>query len=191
MNTDTEIIKNQVKEAVLEFLNRIEIKAGDIFVIGCSSSEIIGGHIGKNSSEEAGKAVIAGIMPVLQEKGIYLAVQCCEHLNRALLLEREAAERYNYEIVNVIPALNAGGSCAVAAYNSFNTPVAVEKITAKAGMDIGDTFIGMHIKHVQVPFRGSIKEIGNAHVTYAFSRPKYIGGERAVYKKVSRKKNTD
>ena len=125
--------------------------------------------------------VIDAILPVLRERGIFLAVQGCEHINRSLVVEREAAERYDLEIVTVKPALHAGGACAVAAYDRAEDPVMVEHITAKAGMDIGDTFIGQHIKHVQIPVRLDIDQIGAAHATFVRSRPKLIGGPRAIY----------
>ena len=167
MELDLQLIKQQVAHVTEELLKVANLKAGDVFVLGCSSSEICGGHIGKASSKE--------------EKGIYLAVQGCEHINRSLVIEREAAEKYNFEIVTVKPALHAGGACSVAAYARAEDPVMVEHVVAKAGMDIGDTFIGQHIKHVQIPVRLDIKEIGGAHVTFVRSRPKLIGGPRAEY----------
>ena len=153
-------------------------------MIGCSSSEIVGKRIGKGSSMEAAQAVFAGIYPVLKEKGIQLAVQCCEHLNRALILERETAEKRGYEIVNVMPQPHAGGSFAVTAWNAFASPVAVEAVQAEAGMDIGRTLIGMHLRRVAVPVRTSIDRIGEAIVICARTRPKYIGGPRAIYQDI-------
>ena len=125
--------------------------------------------------------VFGGIYQATQEAGIYLAAQCCEHLNRAVILEREAAERYGYEEVNVVPQPKAGGSFATAAYKAFEHPVAVEHIRAHLGLDIGDTLIGMHLRDVAVPVRIRTKQIGDAHVVCARTRPKFIGGERAVY----------
>lgn len=130
---------------------------------------------------EAAQATFAGIYPVLQEQGIHLAVQCCEHLNRALILEREVAEKRGYEIVNVMPQPHAGGSFAVTAWNAFSDPVAVETIAAEAGIDIGGTLIGMHLRRVAVPVRTSEKQIGEALVLCARTRPKFIGGPRAIY----------
>ena len=164
-----------------EVLAKAQLKAGDIFVLGCSTSEIAGGVIGKNSSQEIGEWVVETLLAILSERQIFLAVQGCEHLNRALVVERAAQERYNLEEVAVVPQLHAGGACSVAAFRYFNEPVEVEHLVAKAGIDLGDTSIGMHIKHVQVPIRPSIRELGGAHVTALYSRPKYIGGPRAKY----------
>lgn len=176
-----EDVKNQSKQAAIELIEAAKLKKGDIVVIGCSSSEIMGQRIGKGSTLEAAEAVFDGIYPVLKKQGIYLAAQCCEHLNRAIIIENELAEKKNLETVNVVPKPKAGGSFATTAYESFGEPVAVEHIKADAGIDIGDTFIGMHLKHVAVPLRLSVKEIGSAHITAARTRPKFIGGERAHY----------
>ena len=167
--------------AVRELLAAANMKPGELFVVGCSSSEILGNQIGKGSSPEAAAAVFEGIYPVLREKGIFLAAQCCEHLNRALILERAAAERYCYDPVNVCPWEHGGGSFATAAFRRFSDPVAVEHIRAHAGMDIGDTLIGMHLRDVTVPVRISVKRIGEASLVCARTRMKYIGGERARY----------
>ena len=174
-------IETEARQAVTELLAQAKLKKGDVFVVGCSSSEIVGGHIGKDSSLEAAQAVYAGIAPVLAQQGIWLAAQCCEHLNRALILETEAAEKYGYEPVNVMPQPKAGGSFATAAWQAFADPVAVEHIAAHAGMDIGDTLIGMHLKDVAVPVRLSIRQIGEAHLVCARTRRKFVGGVRAVY----------
>jgi len=176
-----EEIKKQSREAVTELIEMSGLRGGQILVVGCSSSEIVGEKIGKGSVPEAAKAVFEGIYPVLKEKGIYLAAQCCEHLNRALVVEREAAEKYNLEIVAVIPQPKAGGSFATAAYEGFDDPVLVEEISAHAGLDIGATLIGMHLRRVAVPLRLEVKTIGEAPVTAAKTRPKYIGGSRAKY----------
>lgn len=176
-----ENLKKQAEQVIKEFVEVAELKKGDLMVIGCSSSEIIGGKIGKNSSLEAAESVFEGIYPYLKEKGIYLAAQCCEHLNRALIIEKEAAEKFLYEVVSVVPQPKAGGSFATCAYNNFNEPVAVENIKAKAGLDIGGTLIGMHLKAVAVPVRLSVNKIGDALLLCAKTRPKYIGGERAKY----------
>ncbi|MBR2422449.1 MAG: TIGR01440 family protein [Oscillospiraceae bacterium] len=176
-----EEIEIQARAVVTELLEHANLKPGALLVIGCSSSEMVGKRIGKGSSMEAAQAAFRGIYPVLQERGIHLSVQCCEHLNRALILERAVAERKGYEIVNVMPQPHAGGSFAVTAWNTFEAPVAVETIQADAGMDIGGTLIGMHLRRVAVPVRTSLNHIGEAIVLCARTRPKYIGGPRAVY----------
>lgn len=174
-------LKETLRTIVQDILAEAELKSGNVFVLGCTTSEIVGGMIGKNSSKEVGEWVIETLKEVLDPKGIYLAVQGCEHINRALVVERELAEKKDWEIVNVKPVLHAGGSCSVAAFEQFTDPVEVEHIVAQAGVDIGDTSIGMHVKHVQVPVRPSVKELGGAHVTALRSRAKYIGGPRARY----------
>lgn len=174
-------IKNQADQVIRELIDAAKLKKGDLLVIGCSSSEMVGGHIGKNSSLEAAEAAFSGIYPVLQERGIALAVQCCEHLNRALILEEETAQRFGYEIVNVLPQPKAGGSFATVAWNTFAHPVAVEHIRANAGLDIGGTLIGMHLKEVAVPLRLSRTTIGKANILCARTRPRFIGGVRAAY----------
>jgi uncharacterized protein (TIGR01440 family) len=164
-----------------EIFTQVKVKIGDILVVGCSSSEVIGSHIGKGSSYDTARALFEVIYPELEERGIFMAAQCCEHLNRALILEAEAAEKYGYEEVNVVPQPKAGGSFATTAYHSFAEPVAVEHVKAHAGMDIGDTLIGMHLKDVAVPVRISCKQIGEAHLVCARTRAKFIGGSRAIY----------
>lgn len=175
-----EEIRAHAAAAVAELLETARLSAGDIFLIGCSSSEIKGARIGKGSDIDAAKAVYDGVYPILKEKGVYLAAQCCEHLNRAVIVEKEALLP-GTEIVNVVPQLHAGGSFAMTVYQNAAHPVAVETIQADAGMDIGDTLIGMHLKKVAVPVRISVKQIGEAHVVCARTRPKFIGGSRAVY----------
>ena len=176
-----ERLRQQGFDAAREILEAGDLKAGQLFVVGCSASEVCGGRIGTASSPDAAKAVFEGIWQAARERGVYLAAQCCEHLNRALILEREAAERYGYEEVNVVPQPKAGGSFATAAYAAFDCPVAVEHIRAHGGMDIGDTLIGMHLRDVAVPVRIAVKRIGEAHVVCARTRAKFVGGERAVY----------
>ncbi len=176
-----EELKENAVQAVRELLEQAKLNPGDLFVVGCSSSEICGHKIGSDSSPEVAQAVFSGIYQVLREKGIYLAAQCCEHLNRALILEREAAEKFRLDPVNVVPQPKAGGSFATAAYQAFESPVAVERIQADAGMDIGDTLIGMHLKPVAVPVRIQIRKIGEANLVCARTRPKFIGGVRAHY----------
>ena len=175
-------VQEQAASAAKELIEIAKPEAGEIFVVGCSSSEIMGERIGHGSNVNVAEAAFAGIYPVVKEAGLYLAAQCCEHLNRAIIIEKEAAKQYGYEIVNVKPQIKAGGSFATTAFARFDAPVAVEYIKDGAlGLDIGDTFIGMHLRHVVVPVRLSLKEIGSAHLTAARTRAKFIGGERAIY----------
>lgn len=171
----------QARQATEELLEAAHLETGDIFVVGCSSSEIMGGHIGHDSSMEAATAVLAGVLPPLQEQGVYLAAQCCEHLNRATVLEREAAKAYGCQIVAAIPQPHAGGSWATSCWRAFKDPVLVEEVRAAAGMDIGGTLIGMHLRRVAVPVRLSLDHIGQAILLCARTRPPFIGGARAVY----------
>lgn len=181
MTKETTIIGEEAYRAAKELLEAAKPEEGQLFVVGCSTSEVGGVTIGTFSSPEVAEAVFGGIYQATQEAGVYLAAQCCEHLNRALILEKEAAERYGYEAVNVMPQPKAGGSFATAAYKAFEQPVAVEHIKAHMGMDIGDTLIGMHLRDVAVPVRIRTDRIGDAHVVCARTRPKYIGGQRAIY----------
>ena len=174
-------IKDQATAAARELCDVAGLKKGDIFVVGCSSSEVVGKHIGKFSAFEAARAVFEGIYPVLCERGIFLAAQCYEHLNRALIIEAECAEKYGYDQVSVKPQPKAGGSFATLSYSQMTSPVAVESIKAHAGIDIGGTLIGMHLRAVAVPVRLEIRKIGEAPILCARTRPKYIGGPRAIY----------
>lgn len=174
-------IANQAKKACEEIIETAKLKENDILVIGCSTSEVLGDKLGTNSSPDTAKVLFESIYEVTKEKGIYVAAQCCEHLNRAIIVERDAVPFA--ETVNVVPQPKAGGSFATEAYAHFKNPVAVEEIKADAGIDIGATLIGMHLKKVAVPVRLSVKKIGEAPVTAARTRPKFIGGERAVYDK--------
>lgn len=176
-----QMIKESAKSLAKELIDSTNLQSGQILVIGCSSSEILGNKIGKGSSYDAAKILFEAIYPVLRDNGIYLAAQCCEHLNRALIVERECAEKYGYEIVSVLPQPKAGGSFATVTYENMSEPCAVEHIKAHAGIDIGDTLIGMHLRDVAVPIRLSVKNIGEANVVCAYTRPKFIGGSRAVY----------
>ena len=176
MNTE---IYNQAKQAAEEIIAAAGLKKGDILVVGCSSSEVAGGVIGHNSSLETAEQVFGGIYEATQKNGVYLAAQCCEHLNRAICVEREAVP--NAETVCVVPQPKAGGSFATTAYRTFKDPVMLEEIRADAGLDIGGTLIGMHLKRVAVPVRLSLDHIGSAILLAARTRPKYIGGERAKY----------
>lgn len=174
-------IKKAAETAITEILENTNLKRGDIFVIGCSSSEILGSKIGKGSSFEAAKIVFEAVYPKIKDRGIYLAAQCCEHLNRALVVEEKCAEKYGYDKVAVIPQPKAGGSFATLTYENMESPVVVEHIRAHSGLDIGLTLIGMHLKDVAVPLRLSVNKIGEATIVCAYTRPKFIGGSRAVY----------
>lgn len=178
---DLDIIGQQVKEAIGFLIKESNVKTGEIIVIGCSTSEVIGKQIGTASSKEVAEAIFSQLYKGCQEKGLYLAIQCCEHLNRALVIEKTAVKIYGLEEVFVTPVQKAGGSLAETAMGQFQEPIVVESIKAHAGMDIGDTFIGMHLKQVAVPIRSKVKVIGHAHLTMARTRPKLIGGDRAVY----------
>lgn len=177
---DLQIIRQQAAQAAAELTEKAGLKAGDIFVVGCSSSEIIGGEIGHASSLEAAQAAYEGIQSVLAPKGVFLAAQCCEHLNRAIVLPAAAVKTWQ-QPVNVIPQPKAGGSFATTAWNRLENPAVLESIQADAGMDIGGTLIGMHLRPVAVPVRLSLDHIGSAILLCARTRPKYIGGGRAVY----------
>lgn len=181
MTTDMTIIGEEAYRAAKEILEVANLDEHDIFVVGCSTSEVGGAGIGTYSSPELAEVVFGGIYQATQEAGVYLAAQCCEHLNRAIIIEKAAAKQYGYDMVNVVPQPKAGGSFATAAYKAFEHPVAVEHIKAHAGMDIGDTLIGMHLRDVAVPVRIRNGQIGDAHVVCARTRAKYIGGERAMY----------
>lgn len=167
--------------AAKELIQIAKLEEGDLLVIGCSTSEVSGSKIGSASKPELAEDVFVGIWTAANEAGVYLAAQCCEHLNRALILEKAAAKERHLEAVNVVPQPKAGGSFATAAYEHFFHPVAVEHLKADAGMDIGDTLIGMHLKDVAVPVRLSVNKIGEAHLVCARTRAKFIGGQRAHY----------
>lgn len=174
-------IEQEVYEATRELLEIAGTEPGDLLVVGCSTSEVAGSKIGSDSRPELAQKLFSGVYRAAKEKQIYVAAQCCEHLNRALILEKEVAKARGYEIVNVVPQPKAGGSFATMAYRAMSQPVAVEHIRAEVGMDIGDTLIGMHLRDVAVPVRLSIAGIGEAHLVCARTRAKFIGGERAVY----------
>ncbi len=169
----------KARQAAEDLCKKAHLKKGNIVVVGCSTSEVLGSKLGTNSSPDTAKILFESIYEVFKQKGIYLAAQCCEHLNRAIIVEREAVPFADE--VNVIPQPKAGGSFATQAYVHLGDPVAVEEIKADAGIDIGATLIGMHLKKVAVPVRLDVKTIGEAPVTAARTRPKFIGGERAHY----------
>ena len=164
-----------------ELIEKAELKCDDIVVIGCSTSEVIGERIGTSGTLEVAQQIFNGLNSVFDEKGIYIAAQCCEHLNRAIIIEKEKADSLGLEQVCVVPHPHAGGSFATAAWQTMKNPVAVEEIKADAGIDIGTTLIGMHLKRVAVPLRLESNTIGEAKLSAAKTRPKYIGGERAKY----------
>lgn len=174
-----EQVRNEAKAAALEICQVAKLRKGQILVVGCSTSEVTGHKVGSYSSPELGQAIYEGIQEALQPQGIYLAAQCCEHLNRAIIVEAEAVP--GADICNVVPQPKAGGSFSTAAYHGFQHPVALEEIRADAGLDIGGTLIGMHLKKVAVPVRLTQNRIGEAMVLAARVRPKFIGGNRAVY----------
>lgn len=176
-----EQIKEDVAQVVSEWLAAGYLKAGDVFVIGCSTSEVKGEHIGTAGSEDIAEVIFSELKKIVREKQIHLAFQCCEHLNRAVVVEQETMVKKGFEQVSVIPHPRAGGSMASYAYKHFENAVVVETIVADAGIDIGDTMIGMHLKPVAVPLRFDVKKIGNAHLAGARTRPKLIGGVRAKY----------
>lgn len=181
----------ELQQYLDDFLIASKAKAGQIFVLGCSTSEIIGQTIGHAGQETLGENLVSMLSNYLQSKGLFLAVQCCEHLNRALVVEETVLERYALDEVCVVPTKQAGGAAARAAYHLFKAPKVVENIQGHLGIDIGDTEIGMHIKAVQVPYRHTLKYFNHARLTGLYARPKLIGGARASYEKtlVEREKN--
>ena len=198
MEFSLDLIKKQAKAAITELINYGQVgleyagtsshnipplKAGDIVVVGCSTSRVLGYHMGTHSTEDIARAIMDEVLPIIKEHGLYLACQCCEHLNRAIVVERECMEKYGFNEVCVKPALHAGGAWSVRATEVFSDPVVVEDIkgSAKAGMDIGGVLIGMHLKYVAVPVHAENDKIGEANVIMARVRPKLIGGARAQY----------
>ncbi|HZG59016.1 MAG TPA: TIGR01440 family protein [Anoxybacillus sp.] len=181
MSLDLQQWKQQWQTILQEFRQQVPLSPEQIVVIGCSTSEVIGQKIGTAGTTEVAEMLFNELKKLQEETGIQLAFQCCEHLNRALVVEKKTAVENKMEIVSVIPVRSAGGAMAEYAYQHLQEPVVVEFIKADAGIDIGDTLIGMHLKHVAVPVRTSLKQVGHAHVTLAKTRPKLIGGARAVY----------
>ena len=174
-------VKEESANAARQLAETARLHKGQIVVVGCSTSEVVGHNVGSWSTPEVANAIFEGLNSVFAPMGVYIAAQCCEHLNRAIILEREAAEKYGWEEVCVVPRPHAGGSWATTCWKNFKDPVAVEEIRANAGMDIGGTLIGMHLKRVAVPVRLSLNKIGEANILCAYTRPKLIGGERARY----------
>ena len=185
LEKSTTCLTSDTAKALRGLLGVAGLRPHDIVVVGCSTSEVAGHRIGSASSADIAEAIMDGLLPIIKEDQLYLAIQCCEHLNRALVVERECAARCELELVTVIPHLKAGGALSAAAMKEYSDPVVVESISAHAGMDIGDTFIGMHLRRVAVPVRLDITRIGDAHLTMARTRPKLIGGERALYPRTS------
>jgi uncharacterized protein (TIGR01440 family) len=175
-------IRNSIRDACMHLIAVSNLEHGQIIVVGCSSSEVQGEKIGSTTNIKISEVLLEEICSIVNKNKLYLAVQCCEHLNRCLVVEKSCAEQYGLDVVNVVPHLKAGGGIATAAYNNFKNPVIVEKISAHAGIDIGDTFIGMHLRPVAVPVRCQISVIGSAHLTMARTRLKMVGGERAKYR---------
>lgn len=163
------------------FFMKADLRSRQIFVLGCSTSEVIGQRIGQGSSLEVAEVLLPPLLERVRQQGIFLAVQGCEHINRALVVEEACLDHYGLEVVTVLPALHAGGAMTVKAWENFLSPVMVERIQGHAGIDIGDTFIGMHLRPVAIPIRLHVKELGEAHMTLAYTRPRLIGGPRATY----------
>jgi uncharacterized protein (TIGR01440 family) len=181
MDESLEQLRNQLRVILTDFHQQAPLEKGDIFVVGCSTSEVIGERIGTCGTMEVAELIFQELSSFATNQGIRLAFQCCEHLNRALVVEKAIAREYQLDVVTVTPVRSAGGALPTYAYHNMENPVVVEFIKAAGGIDIGDTFIGMHVKHVAVPIRSSMKSLGHAHVTLARTRPKLIGGDRAVY----------
>ena len=179
--TDETSIREQTIEAIAELAEAAKLQPGAQMVVGCSTSEILGGRIGHASAPEVGEWVVKAVLDVCKERGLIPIFQCCEHLNRALVMPLSAAKENRYIRVNAIPQPKAGGSVAAAAWKLMDSPCLVMAVQADAGIDIGDTLIGMHLKPVVVPYRGEIRRIGQANLVCAWSRLPYVGGERAVY----------
>ena len=179
--TDEQMIRAQVTRAILDLAKAGNLQPGAQLVIGCSTSEIAGGQIGKASAPEIGEWVAAAVLSVCRQKELIPIFQCCEHLNRSLVMPLFAAKESRYVRVNAIPQPKAGGSVPAAAWKLLDDPCLVMNVQADAGLDIGDTLIGMHLRPVAVPYRGEIKNIGHANLVCAYSRLPYVGGERAVY----------
>lgn len=176
-----ETIKKQIAQLLTEYEQQVTLMQGQLFIVGCSTSEIAGSKIGTAGSMEIAEALYDELDAFAKRHGVYLVFQGCEHINRALTLEYEAAMKYGLEPVSVIPVKSAGGSMSAYAYTQLKNPVVVEHVRGHGGIDIGQTFIGMHLKEVVVPVRTSVRQIGEAIVATAKVRPKLIGGERAVY----------
>ena len=178
---DLNKLKDHSKRVLQELILKSKLNSGNIVVVGCSTSEVMGKEIGTCSNIDIAQNLFDGFIEIINENGLFLAAQCCEHLNRAIVVEKQVADKLNLDIVNVVPVLKAGGAFSTVCWNNFQKPVVVETIKADCGIDIGGTLIGMHIKPTVVPVRTSICNIGCANIVCARRRPKFIGGERANY----------
>lgn len=178
---DLNQIEKDSRQITVELLNAANLNPGDAVVIGGSTSEVMGEHLGSNTNEEVAKTIVKTIVDILKENDIYPVIQSCEHINRALVVEREYAKAHNLEPVNVVPVLNAGGGFATAAMEILEDPIVVEHVGVEAGIDIGDVFIGMHLKNVGVVVRSDIKTIGKAHLSMIRTRLRLIGGDRSKH----------
>ena len=174
-------VQSEAAKAAQQLVDQAHLHQGQIVVVGCSTSEVVGKRVGSWSTPEIAQAIFNGLNSVFAPQGIYIAAQCCEHLNRSIVIEREAAKKYGYQIVAAVPQPHAGGSWATNCWRTFKDPVLVEEVKAAAGMDIGGTLIGMHLRRVAVPVRLSMDHIGEAILLCARTRPPFIGGSRAVY----------
>lgn len=191
MSYTLDSISIQTASIAEQLVERGNLRPGQLMVIGASTSEVAGKPIGTSGAMEIAAAIYEGLANIQRKYGVLLAFQCCEHLNRALVVEEETLERYRLEEVAAVPVPKAGGSMAAYAYRQLVAPCLVESIQAHAGIDIGDTLIGMHLRRVAVPFRPFHRKVGDAHVTAAFTRPQLIGGERAVYQLDHLSKNSN
>lgn len=180
---DMEELVNNLQESLESLISKAKVVPGEILILGASTSEVLGESIGKGSSQELGTVLVKNIQDICDDHGLYLAVQGCEHLNRALVVSKACQEAYRLQRVNAVPALHAGGACSLAAYERLPEARMVKSLRHQAalGVDIGDTFIGMHLRPVVVPVRTSIDTLGKAHITFCRTRPPFVGGERAQY----------
>ncbi|MGL4819820.1 MAG: TIGR01440 family protein [Bacilli bacterium] len=181
MMNDVTAVREALRTILADYAHQVGDLRGRLFVVGCSTSEVIGSRIGTNSSEAIAEAIFTEVMQFRAETGVNIAFQCCEHLNRALVLQRSVAEQRGYETVTVVPVRAAGGALSAYAFRHLAEAVVVEHVRADGAIDIGSTLVGMHLRHVAVPVRASLKWVGEAYVTLATARPKLIGGARAVY----------
>jgi uncharacterized protein (TIGR01440 family) len=182
MTVNFSTVKQSLADALTDLQQAAQLESGQLLVVGTSTSEVMGEHIGTSGTREAAEAIWEALSEFQEKTGVALAFQCCEHLNRALVVKREYADFNRLELVSAVPVPGAGGSMAALAYEKLENAVLAEEIKADAGIDIGDTLIGMHLKKVAVPVRSKVRQVGEAHLTMARTRPKLIGGERAVYR---------
>ncbi len=186
MTAESRSIADQAEMLMDELVKMGKLRPGQIVVLGVSTSEVRGQRIGTFGAEEVASLIHEGVERVRARVGVHVVWQCCEHLNRALVAERRLAEAQGWTEVAAVPVPKAGGSMAAYAYRRLEEPCLVEAVQAHAGIDIGETLIGMHLRPVAVPLRPSIREVGHARVNMAATRPKLIGGARAVYEQDGR-----